>query len=116
MNCLNKTSVKTIARNLAVLLLAFSAIATFASLGDGSKKNKTSTKSLLSNKTGYNSGVFSLKSGYTYRGNQVINTFEVEKFIRLNTVVTTKRGNTTYIVPLKKNVILDRIKFNPSNK
>jgi hypothetical protein len=72
-------------------------------------------KSLLSNKT-VKPGSFSLKSGYTYRGNQVINTNQETKYIRLNTTVTMQKGNTTYIVPLKKKVLLQNVKLDIGNR
>ena len=105
---------KILSRKLAVILLiAVSAVAAFATLGDGKIKYDRAKGSLLSNKTKLNSHSFSLKSGYTFRGNQVINT-KNEKYISLNTVITYQRGNTTYILPLKKKVILDKITFNPN--
>jgi hypothetical protein len=101
-------------RIAVILLLAVSAITAFATLGDGKvKKSGRLQKSLLSDKALSNSGNFSLKSGYTFRGNQVINT-QTEKYINLNTVVTFQKGNTTYILPLKKKVMLDKITFNPN--
>ena len=97
--------------------MAVSAIAAYATLGDGNKKSSTSPKkSLLSNKATVVPGSFTLKSGYTYRGNQVINTTAENKYISLNTVVTTQRGNTVYIVPLKKRVILSNVKIDISNR
>jgi hypothetical protein len=98
-----------------LLLLAVSAIAAFATLGDGKTKRDLPKKSLLSNKT-VKPGSFSLKSGYTYRGNQVINTNEETKYIRLNTTVTMQKGNTTYIVPLKKKVLLQNVKLDIGNR
>jgi len=109
---------KVIGRKLTVILLmAVSAIAAYATLGDGKKKSSTTPKkSLLSNKATVVPGSFSLKSGYTYRGNNVINTKAENKYISLNTVVTTQRGNTVYIVPLKKKVILSNVKIDISNR
>ncbi len=106
---------KIIRRKLAVVvLLSVSGIAAFATLGDGrTKSSKSTTFSLLSNRVSFTPGQFSLKSGYNFRGNQVIS-FENERYINLNTVVTYQKGNTTYIMPLKKKVLLDRITFNPN--
>ncbi len=92
------------------LILAISAIAAFATLGEKPARSKSS---LLSDKSRGNSGNFSLKSGYLYRGNQVINAKNA-KFISLNTVVTYQKGNTTYILPFKKKVLLDKVTFNPN--
>lgn len=99
-----------------MLLFAVSAAGAFATLGDGKKKSSSPRKAMLSNKTFTTPGSFSLKSGYSYRGNQVMNPEDEKKYIRLNTVVTTQRGNTTYIVPLKKKVILKNVKLDISNR
>lgn len=98
-----------------LLLLAVSAIGAYATLGDGKSKKELPKKSLFSNKTMTN-GTFSLKSGYTYRGNQVINTAPQQTYISLNTTVTVQKGNTTYIVPLKKKVLLPNVKLDISNR
>ncbi len=109
---------RVIGRKLTVvILLAVSAVTAYATLGDGkSKGSATPKKSLLSNKATVVPGSFNLKSGYTYRGNQVINTKAENNFISLNTVVTTRRGNTFYIVPLKKKVILSNVKIDIGNR
>ena len=105
---------KIVRRKLVViLLLAISAATAFATLGDGKSTTIKPKKSLLSNKNSIN-GNFSLKSGYTFRGSQVINT-QNERYINLNTVVTYQKGNTTYILPLKKKVMLDKVTFNPNS-
>ncbi|NOT50768.1 MAG: hypothetical protein HOP10_05785 [Chitinophagaceae bacterium] len=98
-----------------ILLIAVSAVASFATLGDG--KTKTTTKSsLLSNKTALKPGSFSLRSGYTYRGNKVINNTTDKKYINLNTVVTVQKGKTTFTIPLKKKVVFDKIKIDLGNR
>ena len=98
-----------------LLLLAVSAIGAYATLGDGKAKKDLPKRSLFSNKT-VTPGSFSLKSGYTYRGNQVINTKQENTYISLNTTVTVQKGNTTYIVPLKKKVLLQNVKLDISNR
>jgi hypothetical protein len=104
---------KIVCRKLAViLLLAVSAVTAFATLGDGKWGNIKPKRSLLSDRNSF-TGNFSLKSGYTFRGSQVINT-QNERYINLNTVVTYQKGHTTYILPLKKKVMLDKINFNPN--
>ena len=105
-----------LSRKLSVLLLlAVSAIGAFATLGDGKVKRDLPKRALLSNKT-LKPGFFSLKSGYTYRGNQIINAETETKYIRLNTTVTMQKGSTTYIVPLKKKVILQNVKIDIGNR
>jgi len=106
-----------IGRKIAVLalLVSISAIAALATLGDGKSKKEDPKKSLLSPKPTF-SGSFSLRSGYTYRGSQVINNKTSQKFIRLNTVVTVQKGNITYTVPLKRKVILEKVKLDIGNR
>src|SRR5829696_8693190 len=107
---------KMIGRKLSVvLLLAISAAGAFATLGDGKKKSSSSKNSLLSYKPASKPGSFTLRSGYLYRGNEVINTNE-KKYIRLNTTVTMQKGSTTYIVPLKKKVMLQNVKIELGNR
>ena len=101
----------------AMLLLAVCGIAGYAALGDGNSKSSViPKKSLLSNKASAAPGSFSLKSGYTYRGNSVLTTKNESNFINFNTVVTTQKGNTVYIVPLKKKVILNNVKIELGNR
>ncbi len=116
MNHPKLTILKFAGKKLAVvLLIAVSAVASFATLGDGKKKSNSSKSSLLSSRTA-KSGPFSLRSGYTYRGNQVINPNNQNKYINLNTTVTYQKGNTTYIVPLKKKVIMNNVKIELGNR
>ena len=101
-------------KKLAIfVLLAITTFGAFATLGDGKVKKSSSRSSLLSNKS-YRPGSFSLKSGYSYRGNEIFNS--KEKFIRLNTTVTMQKGSTTYTVPLKKKVILQNVKIDIGNR
>lgn len=101
---------------IATVFIAATAFAAFGSLGDGNKNPALSKKhTLLSGKT-FSQGSFSLKSGYNYRGSQVLNANSANQYINLNTVVTLQRGNSTYIVPLKKKVILNKVKIELGNK
>ena len=114
---INRPKVKGLTgRKLVVLLLlVVSVIGAFATLGDGKIKKDLPKRALLSNKK-TNPGFFSLKSGYSYRGNQIINNEVETKYVRLNTTVTMQKGNTTYIIPLKKKVILQNVKIDISNR
>lgn len=115
MNHPKLTIMRRTAKRLVMLsLIAVSAVASFATLGDGNKKSGSKTP-LLSSKT-YRPGSFSLRSGYTYRGNQVINAQATKHYINLNTTVTYQKGNTTFIVPLKKRVILSNVKIDIGNR
>lgn len=99
-----------------ILLLAFSAMGAFATLGDGNKKSDKPKTAILSGRTTAKPGSFSLKSGYNYRGNYVINAETDKRTIRLNTVVTVQKGRTTFIVPLRKNVVLNKVKLDLGNR
>lgn len=103
-----------IKRKLATALLVVVSLASFATLGDGGKKSAPSKKTLLSNKAVYKNHTFTLKSGYNYRGNNLLNLHNEKKYIMLNTVVTYQKGNATYILPMKKKVLLDKVTFNPA--
>ena len=100
-------------RKFATAALITASVAAFATLGDGGKKS-TSAKSLLSlrsNSLNYRS--FSLKSGYNFRGMSVIGTSRQDQYLTLNTVITYEKGNATYILPLKRKLLLDKVKFGP---
>jgi hypothetical protein len=113
-------AIKTIKRllklKLATAFLITVSVAAYATLGDNGTKKYTgaTTNRLLSTKpaTGYHP--FSLKSGYTYRGNTILNTRN-DRFILMNTVVTYQKGNATYVLPLKKKLFLDKVTFKPAN-
>lgn len=111
------TILKVLGRNLAVLLLISVSAAAFATLGDGKRKSDLPKSSLLSSRT-TKPGTFSLRSGYTYRGTQIISTQPQKKHIslKLNNTVTYQKGNTTYIVPLKKKVVLSNVKIDLGNR
>jgi len=96
-----------------ILLLTISTVGAFATLGDGKIKSGKTRSSLLSDKSTYTKGTFSLRSGYSFRGNQVIN-MQNQKSFNLNTTMTYQKGHTTYIVPLRKKIVLSKISFNPN--
>ena len=104
-----------IKRKLVTALFITGSLATFAALGDGKDGGKTTHhKSLLSvKKTPYDFKTFSLKSRYNFRGNTILNMSQ-DRYLTLNTIATYQKGNTTYILPMKKKVILEKIKFNPA--
>jgi len=99
------TILKIVRRSVAVFLLAVSAVSSFAILGDKGKSSRN--RSLLADQNfTITPGNFSLKSNYNFRGNHVINTEKSTPYINLNTVLTYQKGNTTYIVPLKKKIYI----------
>ncbi len=113
---LNITKNSVAKKLVATVFIVAMAVASFGALGDGNSNPVIPKKSrLLSGKT-YTQGSFSLRSGYTYRGSQVLAPQSNKQYINLNTVVTLQRGNTTYIVPLKKKVILNNVKLEFGNR
>jgi|GraSoiStandDraft_24_1057298.scaffolds.fasta_scaffold734091_1 hypothetical protein len=97
-------------RKLVTTILVTISLAAFASLGDGGKKDKANPTSLSS----LSAKNFSLRSGYHFKSDNILNSASPKRFIMLNTVVTYQRGNATYILPLRKKVLLDKVIFNPS--
>ena len=90
-----------------VVLLTGSAVYSFAIkpiLGDDHGKN---SNRFLNNQSATPSR-FSLKSTSSYRGSQIMSNNKPQAYINLNTVVTYQKGNTTYIVPLKKKVYISQ--------
>ena len=115
----NSSILKMLSRKfgMMLLLLAVSTVGAFATLGDGkTRTTNPNKKSLLSIRTNYRPGYFSLNPGYQFRGRSVINTQPKENtYINLNSPITYQSGHTSYIVPLKKKMVLnDRIVFNPN--
>ncbi|HJS55423.1 MAG TPA: hypothetical protein VJ765_12795 [Chitinophagaceae bacterium] len=97
-NC--KTIFKQVlTRKMTTLFLIGLSFAAFATLGDGKSKGKRS--SLLNSKLTITPGKFSLKSGYQYRGSQIINQQKDDKSFTRNSLVTYQKGNMTYILPVK---------------
>ena len=114
------TSILKAAAKRFAVFLAFAGVTVgaFATLGENNfGKEKPKKSSLLSNKTKQSSGVFSLESGYSFRGSQVINLSQQSAINLSNTVVTYQQGNITYSIPANKKVILNnKITFNPNAK
>ncbi|MEO6069928.1 MAG: hypothetical protein ABIN57_07785 [Chitinophagaceae bacterium] len=105
---------KNLTKKIATLLLLSISIAAFAALGDGGSKT-THNRNLLSLKTSAQKyKTLSLRSGFNFRGNNLLDAPREDKFILLNTTVSYQKGNTTYILPMKKKVLLDKIHFGPS--
>lgn len=96
-------------KKLAAVLVFFglSAFASFATLGDGKTRKLTADKPLLS-RTANRTTNFTLKSGYNFRGSQVIrtdvNNSNSMKVLDLNTVMTYQQGGATYVMPVRKKV------------
>ena len=103
---------RSLRKKIATAVLAMASLAAFATLGDGGGKKDARFKSTES--FSLNSKNFSLRSGYNYRSNNLLSLPSPKKFIMLNTVATYEKGNATYVLPIKKKVLLEKIKFNPA--
>lgn len=108
MNRPSKTTKHLIRKKLATLLLVSASLAAFATLGDGGKKAKKDNSSVL---LPYSAKNFSLRSNYNYRSNNLLNVPVKKEFIMLNPVITYQKGNSAYILPLKKMPLMGKIKF-----
>jgi hypothetical protein len=87
----------------------------FATLGDGKQKRTSGKQSLLTPRPTYNYKQFSLRSTYQYRGSDLLKApIPSNNLLKGSSLVTYQKGNTTYILPMKKKVILDKVKFNPA--
>ena len=105
----NSSILKATSRKLGLsMLLAATAAVAFATLGDGKVNKDKPRKLLLNSKTStVKPGSFTLQTGYTFRGSQVINGDET-KYLNLNsTVVTYQQGHTSYTLPARKKVSLN---------
>ena len=112
-------SLKLAGKKIAVIaLFTVTAIASFATLGDGrGRANRNSTTTIRN--SNYKPGTITLRSNYTYRGNTILNTNSLaaeKKVIRLNTTVTVQKGGTSIVVPLKKNIIISKISIGINNR
>jgi hypothetical protein len=92
-------------RKLAMILTltAFSYVMLAAS-GGGNKKAKTSSIKATATKSSAFKPL-SLRSGFSFRGNHLINLEEKKpQFIQFRTYVTVKQGDKNYVVPFTHNV------------
>ncbi|MBU6176575.1 MAG: hypothetical protein KGO80_02265 [Bacteroidetes bacterium] len=102
---------KTMLLGVATLIV----VSSFASLGLGKKKAASAGKKLLSNKVLSYNGSFSLKSGYSFRGNTVLDN-PTTRVIQLNTDLVTKKGNYELTIPLRKTTLVNKVKIQLGNQ
>jgi hypothetical protein len=108
---INQSTILSILRRKTalVVLLAGSAVCSFAIkpiVGDDRGKN--ASRSLLKNNQSSIPSRFTIKSDYNFRGRQIMTDTRQQAYINLNTTVTYQKGNTTYIIPLKKKVYINQ--------
>jgi hypothetical protein len=102
---------KTMLLGVATLIV----VSTFASLGLGKKKAASTGKRLLSSKVLSYNGSFTLKSGYSFRGNVILDN-STTRVIQLNTDVITKKGNYELSIPLRKTTLVNKVKIQLGNQ
>ncbi len=99
-----------IKRKLVTALFITASIAAFATLGDGDKKGE---KKFTTSARSFSAKNFSLRTGYNYRTINLFTAPSPNRFLILNTTTTFQKGNATYVLPLRKKVLLNnKIKFN----
>ena len=117
MNLNTKISKAFLKRKIVTAVFIAASVAAFATLGEGGEGGKKGKKlAKITQSTDWSAKSFSLKSKYAYKGNNILNTHPQSNYILLNTEVTYQKGNAIYTVPLKKKLLLDKIKFNPAQK
>jgi hypothetical protein len=111
MKPLNHKLVTRFAKKVLVLTVLFSlaqyVFAVDGIMNGGGAKSKSSKSRFSTIKSDLN---LSLKYGYTYAGNKSFDLRKTNNTILVNSVMTYKRGNVTYILPFKNRVILQRFK------
>jgi hypothetical protein len=110
-------TIKTLARKSA-LCFALTAMAflTFASSGGGGDKSSKSIPMTNQFTPIRTTGGFTLKSGPVYRGSNLLNSQkQKDGAVTFNSVVTYKRGNTTFILPYKYKMNMPARSCNKTN-
>lgn len=101
--------------SLVLTLLLLAGVGAFATLGDGKKKRSTASRNLLSSRTNTFNGTFSLRSGYTFKGNTILADQE-SRVIRLNTDVALQVGKNTLLLPLGNKGLLNKVHIELGNR
>lgn len=112
---INIFSLKMCIRPLALALLMLITVGAFATLGDGKKKSSVAVKKLLSSRTQQFDGNFTLRSGYNFRGNTILEP-DQKVVIRINTDVLVGKGNNSFTVPIKGKAVISKLKIELGNR
>lgn len=89
------------------ILLTLSVVYSYATLGELGRRVNGGDRPLLTTKNTVKVRSFSLKSGYNFRGTQVIRGAQEENTIQLNTTFTYRMGGTTYSAPVHRKVAVN---------
>ncbi len=118
MKSVRKISLYNLKKLALGTVLVLSVAGVFASLGDGrTKKVEKPKRNLLTTDViGTTNGVFSLRTNYSFRGNEVIKFNTTKQYIQLNTNVAYRNGNNVLVIPMNKKVLLNnKVTFNPNS-
>ncbi len=100
---------------MTLVLFLFITIGAYATLGDGKKKSSVVSKKILSSKSMQFDGNFTLRSGYNFRGNTVLEP-EQKLVVRINTDVLVGKGNNSFTVPLRGKAVISKLKIELGNR
>ena len=89
------------------------AFATFGIYNAGKTRDTKPHRSLLSPESSLKPGTFTLKSGYLFRGGQLFTPEAAPRYFNLNAVTSYQIGNTTYVLPLKKKILMGKVSIIP---
>ena len=101
-------------RPLALAVLLLVTVGAFATLGDGKKKSTVARKIMSSRTMNFN-GNFSLRSGYNFRGNTILQS-EQKVVVRINTNISVGKGNNSFTIPLRRQSIIPQLKLELGNR
>ncbi len=101
----------TFTKRLLTIALLFSVVqVAMADRGIGKKNKNKTILNIYTPSTLRNSIAFNLKSGLSYKGSLLSNTNTVGNSIMSNSLITYQKGNITYIIPYKHNIVVPEIK------
>lgn len=94
---------------LTIVMLFSVAQVAIADRGIGKKNKNKTILNIYTPSALRNSIAFNLKSGLSYKGSLFSNT-TVGNSIMSNSLITYQKGNITYIIPYKHNIVVPEIK------
>jgi len=101
---------KTLKTLLIIVIFIGNMPYTFADRGIRSRSKKTFTLNINSTNSFNNSLSLNLKSGLKFKGLEFVETPNSTTFAQGLTIMTYEKGNTTYIIPNKRKIIVPEFK------
>lgn len=90
---------------MVILFLCGLGVLTYADRGGITRKDKPQLNIELHG-TLKNSIPFNLKSGIVFRGSEILNTRRIGNSLVSESVISYKKGNTTYLLPYKQRILI----------